>query len=105
MRYWTACTKCSVQTPISASCELTYGVMSERKEWKAFRQQSKVPMTFLHKDELIGKYASLSEVPLPAVYLEKDNALSEVLSAEKLNSQKTVFGLIRTVKAALDGLI
>ncbi len=39
-------------------CELTYGLIDEKKEWKKFRQNLDVEADFLHKDEFLKTYAS-----------------------------------------------
>lgn len=39
-------------------CELTYGVLLEKPDWKRFRKQCPVSMEFLHRDEFLKEYAS-----------------------------------------------
>lgn len=39
-------------------CELTFGTFTEKSLWKQFRQDHKVEMEFLHKDEFLKNYSS-----------------------------------------------
>lgn len=39
-------------------CELTFGTFTEKSRWKKFRQDHKIEMEFLHKDEFLKTYAS-----------------------------------------------
>jgi len=39
-------------------CELTFGTFREKSLWKKFRQEHKMEMEFLHKDEFLKTYAS-----------------------------------------------
>ena len=39
-------------------CELTFGTFTEKSLWKKFRQDHKLEMEFLHKDEFLKSYAS-----------------------------------------------
>jgi len=39
-------------------CNLTFGVINEKKAWKKFREKEDQSMEFLHKDEFNKQYAS-----------------------------------------------
>ena len=84
-------------------CQLTYGVISENKKWKAFREQSDVEMIFLHKDEYRRKFKSkfqaLSELP---VVLYQDNYdLNVLISKEELNQIEEVDTLISKIQSRI----
>lgn len=81
-------------------CDITYGVVSENKTWKKFRQNSKHQMVFLHKDEFAKKYASKFgyKFEFPIVLAEGDKGLEVLISIEELNGLKTAHGLIKLLK-------
>jgi len=78
-------------------CEITYGIVTENRTWKKFRQDSKHQMTFLHRDEFTKKYASKFgyKFEFPIVLAEGDKGLEVLVSTEEFNGLKTAHGLIR----------
>lgn len=68
-------------------CGITYGVVSENKLWKKFREKSGHQMEFLHKDEFAKAYASKfgHKFKFPIVLLEGDRGLEVLISAQELN--------------------
>jgi hypothetical protein len=78
-------------------CEITYGIVTENRTWKKFRQDSKHQMIFLHRDEFAKKYASKFgyKFEFPIVLAEGDKGLEVLVSTEELNGLKTAHGLIR----------
>ena len=59
-------------------CDITYGIFTENKAWKKFRNESAIDMQFLHKDEFLKKYASKfgSKFTFPLVlFVNKENNL------------------------------
>ena len=85
----------SPQTYQCNLCSLTFGLVSEHKQWKQFREESSTEMEFLHRDEFEQKYARQSEYP---VILKEDKDLSVVISQTELNQIKTLDELIERVK-------
>lgn len=81
-------------------CDITYGVVSENRTWKRFRQNSPHQMVFLHKDEFAKKYASKfgHKFEFPIVLVEGEKGLEVLIPAEDLNQLKTAHGLIRLLK-------
>ena len=75
-------------------CNLTYGVMSEREEWKQFRESSKDELEFLHKDDFEKKYKEKREYPT-ILKMNDADGLDEVISKEELNKLKNVNELIQ----------
>ena len=65
-------------------CAITYGVLTENKEWKAFRESSKDELEFLHKDEFEEKYQQVRDYPIVLVS-NTNNELSELLDKDELN--------------------
>ena len=87
----------SPQTYECNLCGLTFGLVSEHKQWKKFREESNTEMEFLHRDEFEQKYAQKFEYP---VILKEDKNLSVVISQAELNEIKTLDELISQVKIA-----
>lgn len=90
----------SPQTYDCKLCDITFGLISENKTWKRFRQESRQDMVFLHKDEFAGKYKSKfgHKFTFPIVLTEGDKGLEVFISTEELNALKTPHGLIRLVR-------
>lgn len=76
---------------------MTYGVMSEREEWKRFRESSKDELEFLHKDEFEKKYKEKREYPI-ILKINGANRLDELISKDDLNKMKNVNELIQKLK-------
>ncbi|UII80706.1 GTPase [Flagellimonas sp. CMM7] len=81
-------------------CDITFGVVSENKTWKKFRQANKQEMIFLHKDEFAKKYASKfgHKFTFPIILVEGEHGLEIVISTEELNQLKAAHALVRLVK-------
>lgn len=45
-------------------CQLTHGMMSEKKQWTDFIKQLELPAEFLHRDELKKRYPALANAEL-----------------------------------------
>ena len=85
----------SPQTYECNLCGLTFGVLSEHKQWKKFRESSEIEMEFLHRDEFEKKYGQEFEYP---IVLKQDSSLDVAISKTKLNEIKTLDELIYEVK-------
>ena len=94
----------SPQTYDCKLCELTFGVVSENRTWKKFRQETDQKMVFLHKDEFAKKYKSKFgyKFSFPIVLTEGGNGLEVLISTEELNQLKVVHALVRLVKERLE---
>lgn len=90
----------SPQTYDCKLCDITFGLISENKAWKRFRQESHQEMVFLHKDEFSKNYKSKFgyKFTFPIVLTEGKNGLEVLIATEELNQLKTADGLIRLVK-------
>ncbi len=81
-------------------CDITYGLVSENKVWKKFREQSGRIMEFLHKDEFSQLYASKfgHKFEFPIVLLEGEKGLEVLISTSELNELKDAEDLITKVR-------
>lgn len=74
-------------------CQITYGGLGMKGEWKDFVKQLPYKVKFLHKDELTKQYPDLVGMKLPAVFKKQGEDISLLISAEEINQQKTVENL------------
>ncbi|WP_073180450.1 GTPase [Flagellimonas flava] len=81
-------------------CDITFGVVSENKTWKKFRQESEVQMDFLHKDEFQKEYASKfgHKFTFPIVLMEGERGLEVLISSDELNQLQGPEELIQLVR-------
>ena len=77
-------------------CQLTYGAIMEKKNWRSFRERSEIPMRFLHRDEFVKEY--FEEVAFPAIFLEQEGLLRLCISAEELDTMDDEQELIRSIQ-------
>ena len=86
----------SPQTYNCNLCGLTFGLLSEHKQWKQFREASDTEMEFLHRDEFEQKYNRKFEYP---VVLKQDENLVVMIPKTELNKIKTLDELILQVQS------
>lgn len=81
-------------------CQITYGMLGEKKEWQSFIASLGVETTFLHRDELARRFPTL-EVALPAVLsLQEGQQPSVCVDAATLNGCQTIAQLSECVRSA-----
>ncbi|MFD0933501.1 GTPase [Psychroflexus salinarum] len=82
-------------------CELTFGLISEKRKWKAFRKQSDIEMVFLHKDEYRRKFKSKFEklYDLPVILYQDNYDLSLLMGKDELNQIEETETLIEKIKS------
>ncbi len=79
-------------------CELTYGNLGERLEWKKFRQKFPNPLQFFHIDDFEKKFKTTFEYP---VVLKHENGELEVfLHKSQMDEMKDVSELINAFTVA-----
>lgn len=82
-------------------CNITFGVFSENRLWKRFREKSSAEMEFLHKDEFSKAYASKfgHKFTFPIILAETSNGLEVYMGTEELNELKKPEDLIGILKS------
>ena len=90
----------SPQTYQCNLCDLTFGLISEQKQWKKFRQESDIDMVFLHRDEFEQKYTQKFEYPV--VLKQDEDELKIAISQAELNQIETLDGLMSEVNRLKD---
>ncbi|EAZ90332.1 hypothetical protein [Crocosphaera chwakensis] len=81
-------------------CNITYGILKEKEEWKTFRESSDHELKFLHKDEFEKKYKQVREYPT-ILMSNKNNEFHELINKEQLNKLKSVEELINKLQNSI----
>ncbi len=76
----------SPETYPCSLCQITYGNLGMKRAWRRFVRSLPLEAVFLHRDELVGAYASLRHFPLAAVFSEEDGVVSLLISADELDA-------------------
>jgi len=81
-------------------CAITFGVFSENKKWKEFRQNSGLEMKFLHRDEFKERYPNenYNNHNFPQIFMSKNGKLEIFLSKEEINAMKNQESLIQRIQ-------
>lgn len=92
-----------VLSPNSYACNLcgiTYGLLTENRQWKKYRESSGIEMQFLHKDEFKKEYASkfMFQLNFPVVLAIVGMELEILIGSEELNTLKSTQELIALVE-------
>lgn len=84
-------------------CDITYGVFTENRDWKRFREAKGIAMEFLHKDEFRKTYASKfgSKFTYPVVLAATDDAFELFIDTETLNGLEGSKALMALVEERL----
>jgi len=88
----------SPQTYECNLCAISHSYLNERSEWKDFIQNLDAECEFLHRDEFLKKYNSEIE-QFPAIFELIDDELRLKLSAEDINSCKSMDDLEKAITA------
>ena len=82
-------------------CDITFGVLSENRAWKDFRQNSDLELEFLHKDEFEKEYASKFGYSLefPVVLVADQGELQMFISAKEFEGLSDAQDLINLIEA------
>jgi len=92
----------SPETYPCSLCAVTYNNLGMRREWRQFIQQLGRTVEFLHRDELEEKYA-VKDVLLPAAFTKCMGEAPRIwLSAEMMNSCRSLGDLQQLVMSNLN---
>ncbi len=81
-------------------CNITYGILKEKEEWKAFRESSNHELEFLHKDEFEKKYKQVREYPI-ILTSNKNNEFHELINKDELKKMKSAEELIDKLQSSI----
>ena len=95
----------SPQTYLCNLCALTFSTFGMRKGWKQFLETLRLPLEFLHADQLKQQYGD-SGTALPAIFMKKDGELELWIDADSINACRTMDDLKQLITDRLEqGLI
>lgn len=80
-------------------CTITHGKFTEDELWKSYRESSKTPMAFYHKDEFLKTYKSkwLPKFDFPLVLSESNTSLDVFMDSKTLNGLTSSEELIEEI--------
>ena len=79
-------------------CALTYGAVSEKRKWRAFRKTDDRNMRFLHKDEFEAEFNKQADYPVVLAQnlaTDEPGTLSVVFDRQTLDEFQDVESLIK----------
>lgn len=84
-------------------CELTFGTFREKSLWKKFRQDHKIQMEFLHKDQFLKIYASkfMPAYTFPIILEVTAHNMDIFMTATDLNTFSETQELIDAIQLRL----
>ncbi len=81
-------------------CAITHGSFTMDRTWRDYLRGLPLETVFHHRKDFRAAYP-MADVALPAILLEKDGKITELVDAARLNAQTHVNGLIKALDAAL----
>ncbi|CAM3296617.1 GTPase [Zobellia roscoffensis] len=81
-------------------CDITFGVFTENKVWKDFREKTNLDMEFLHKDEYRKQYASKfgNKFTFPIILAQTNDDLQIFVGTEEMNAIKNSESLVEVIQ-------
>lgn len=83
-------------------CMLTSGALGTEKSWTLFLKELALPVSFLHRDELIALDPRKASDKLPVVYAQRDGALDLIVKADEIDACVDLQSLMDVVRARVE---
>jgi hypothetical protein len=83
-----------------ALCAITHGFFSMDKSWRAYLKALPIAAEFFHRKDFVAAYPNAQAV-LPAILLDRDGGLSELIGAEEMKALSDVNALSSALDNAL----
>lgn len=90
----------SPETYECALCQLTHGLFTMDKAWRAYLQALPIESVFFHRQDFKAAHPAAT-FALPVILLEREAALLEMVSAEQMRAFGNVDALIGALDMAL----
>lgn len=84
-------------------CDVTYGPLGMKRDWRATIDALPLPVAFLHRDEWQAESPG-DATPLPAILLDQAGQLSTLVSAEDFAAIRSLDALKALLKERLSAL-
>jgi hypothetical protein len=81
-------------------CAITYGLVTEKEEWREFIEQLEIPVEFLHRDEFELQYGA-TQSHYPVVLKRDGEAINVLLPPEEINCCKDIAELRQLIEVAI----
>ncbi|MDQ6786647.1 MAG: hypothetical protein M3033_07530 [Acidobacteriota bacterium] len=94
----------SPQTYNCNLCALTHNAFKMKNEWRLYLDMLDARFEFLHADEFKTLYAAEVAAKLPAVFSKESDKLKSVISADEINSCRTIDELKQIINVWLKDL-
>jgi hypothetical protein len=85
-------------------CKLTHDNFGMKKEWKSIINKIKYKKSFLYKDDFVEGYPDHRVFSAPAVFVEEEGKLQELVTATELNSYQSIDELWQGLSTKLNEL-
>lgn len=82
-------------------CQITYNYLGMRAAWKTFLSSLPVETKFYHKDEFNRFYSAAHPTSFPAIFLEKDKEIIQIVTSDELN-QTDLVELMKLIKNKME---
>lgn len=82
-------------------CAVTYGLVSMRREWRAFLDEVGLDVVFHHRPDFRAAYCQAADWPLPLIAVDVDGVLAPLVNAGDFDDIADVATLIRVVRQRL----
>jgi hypothetical protein len=86
-------------------CRLTYGLVREKREWRAFVESLPLAADFLHRDEFRRLHPAWADVDLPTVLVADGDDIRLLVPAGELDAAAGLDELCRLVEARVGALL
>ncbi len=83
-----------------ALCAITHGFFTMDKAWRAYLKALPIEAAFFHRKDFAETYPG-ADVTLPAILLDRNGALLELVAAQQMKSLSDVNALSQTLDTAL----
>ncbi|WP_289063368.1 GTPase [uncultured Zobellia sp.] len=85
-------------------CDITFGVFTENKVWKGFRESTSMEMEFLHRDEYKKQYASKfgNKFTFPIILARTNNDLEVFVGTEEMNMIENAESLVDLITKRME---
>lgn len=71
-------------------CKLTYGNLGMRQEWREFVKTLPYAVQFSHKDEFIRQNKEFTNIDFPAVFINTNNTIKQLITTQEINRRHTL---------------
>ena len=82
-------------------CGISFGLGGMKKGWKHYIEDLPLPVVFLHRDEFTKEYPN-AQKEFPSTWIANKEELNLLISAEEMNVPKTLEELIKLTNEKLN---